>query len=144
LLPRTLGPHVKKIEAVIPPSRVDLVRAELARRGLWGQLTLTDVLEGQINKSSTRNEDRTAVSLDSRIKMELIVADHQVDKAVEVILRHAVGDPSATEEEIGRDRSIIEVSVLVRNLISSAPLPFYGPISRLLSAPVINGDSRSG
>jgi len=88
---------VKKIEAVIHPSRGDLVRAELARRGLWGQLTLTDVLEGQINKSSIRNEDRTAVSLVSRIKIELIVADQQVDKAVEVILRHAVGDPSATE-----------------------------------------------
>lgn len=96
MLPGTLGPHVKKIEAVIPPSRVDVVRAELARRGLWGQLTLTDVLEGQINKSSIRNDDRTTVLLDSRIKIELIVADHQIDKAVEVILRHAVGDPSAT------------------------------------------------
>lgn len=87
---------MKKIEAVIPPSRVEVVRAELARRGLWGQLTLTDVLQGQISRSSIRNENRTAASLDSRIKIELVVADHQVDKAVHVILRHAVGDPSAT------------------------------------------------
>ena len=96
MLPGTLAPHVKKIEAVIPPSRVDVVRAELARRGLWGQSTLTDVLQGQINEISIRNEQRTTVSLVSRIKIELVVADHQVDKAVQVILRHAVGDPSAT------------------------------------------------
>ena len=87
---------MKKIEAVIPPTRVDVVRAALARRGLCGQFTLTDVLQGQINGISIRNEHRTAVSLDSRIKIELVVADHQVDKAVQVFLRHAPGDPSAT------------------------------------------------
>jgi nitrogen regulatory protein PII len=86
---------VKKIEVVIRPSRLDAVRTELARCGVWGQLTLTDVFQGQIDKSSIRNEDGTAVSLDSRIKIELIVGDHQVDTAVHVILRHAVGDPSA-------------------------------------------------
>jgi nitrogen regulatory protein PII len=75
---------------------VDVVPAELARRGLWGRFTLTDVLQGQINGISIRDELRTTVFLDSRIKIELVVADHQMDKAVQVILRHAVGDPSAT------------------------------------------------
>jgi nitrogen regulatory protein PII len=87
---------VKKIEVVIRPSRLDAVRAELARRGVCGQLTLTDVLQGEVHKNSIRNENGIAASLDSRIKIELIISDHQVDTAVHVILRHAVGDPSAT------------------------------------------------
>jgi hypothetical protein len=59
-------------------------------------VNLTDALQGEIHKNSICNEDGTAVSLDSRIKMELLIADHQVDTAVHVILRHAVGNPSAT------------------------------------------------
>jgi nitrogen regulatory protein PII len=85
---------MKKIEAVIPASRLDMDRAELARRGVWVKLTLTDVQQSETHKSSISNENGTADSLHSRIKIELIVADPQVDKAINVILRHAISDPS--------------------------------------------------
>jgi len=88
---------MKKIEAVIPPSCLDTVRAELARRGIWGKLTLTEVQQGETHRSSITNENGTSETLQSRIKIELIIADHQVDKAVNVILRHAVVDPSENE-----------------------------------------------
>jgi nitrogen regulatory protein PII len=94
---------VKKIEAIIPPSQLDAVRAEFSRRGISGQLTLADVRHGEIHKSSINDDGGNASWLFSRVKMELIVANHQVDKAISVILRLAVTDPSAgaVNEEYG-------------------------------------------
>ncbi|MBV8813868.1 MAG: P-II family nitrogen regulator [Verrucomicrobia bacterium] len=109
---------MKKIEAVIPPSRLDVVRAELARRGVWGKLTLTDVQQGETHKSSIGTENGSADSLHSRIKIELIVADPQVDKAINVILRHAVSDPS----ESGADEHGGQVTLLhIDEILQIAP-----------------------
>jgi nitrogen regulatory protein PII len=85
---------MKKIEAVIIPSRVDTVRAELRRRGVCGELTLTEVQHGNTHKHSITPHNGSADQLNKRVKLELIVADRQVDKAVGVILRHALtGSP---------------------------------------------------
>ena len=87
---------MKKIEAVILPSRVDAVRAELERRGICGGLTLTEVRHGDtINHSTTLNG--SPGQLKERIKLELIVGDRQADKAVSVILRHALIGSSETD-----------------------------------------------
>jgi nitrogen regulatory protein PII len=81
---------VKKIEAVVVPSRVDAVRKELRRRGVCGELTLTEVLHGDTNKPSIPSFDGFDGPLQERVKLELIVADRQVDKAVSLILRYAL------------------------------------------------------
>jgi len=93
-------PHVKKIEAVITQSRVDAVRAEFDRLEVCGKLTLTDVLQGEIHAGSIRPAEATVASLDSGIKIELIVADHQVDTAVNVILQQAGAGPPASGTEV--------------------------------------------
>jgi nitrogen regulatory protein PII len=85
---------MKKIEAVILPSRVDAIRAELERRGICGGLTLTEVQHGYTNNHSTTLHNGSPGQLKERIKLELIVGDRQADKAVSVILRHALTDCS--------------------------------------------------
>jgi nitrogen regulatory protein PII len=65
---------MKKIEAVVPPSRVDDVRAELERRGICGGLTLTEVQHGDTHDHPTTVHNGSAGELKERIKLELIVA----------------------------------------------------------------------
>ena len=85
---------MKKIEAIIPPSRLDAIRLELERRGICGKLTLTEVQQGDTNPPSIRTDGESAGPLQHRIKVELIVSDRQVDKTINVILRHAPTDSS--------------------------------------------------
>jgi nitrogen regulatory protein PII len=82
---------MKKIEAVIPPSSLGMVRAELVRRGVCGNLTVTEVRHGETHGSVNGNSDE---SLKDKIKVELIIPDRQIDKAVNVILRHATTESS--------------------------------------------------
>jgi nitrogen regulatory protein PII len=81
---------MKKIEAVILPSRVDAVRTELRRRGICGELTLTEVQHGDTHRSSSAPANGSDGRLKEGMKLELVVADRQVDKAVSVILRYAL------------------------------------------------------
>jgi len=83
---------MKKIEAVILPSRVNAVRAELRRRGVCAELTLTEVQHGGTHEHSITPHNGSADQLEERVKLELIVADRQADKVVGVILRHALTD----------------------------------------------------
>jgi nitrogen regulatory protein PII len=83
---------MKKIEAVIPPSSLGVIRAELVRRGVSGNLTVTDVRHGETHGPASASTDHPDESLKERIKVELIVSDRQIDKAVNVILRHAMTD----------------------------------------------------
>jgi nitrogen regulatory protein PII len=82
---------MKKIEAVIPSARLDTIRAELERRGVCGSLTVTQVRHGDTHQSSdcAGNSDD---SLKEKIKVELIVPDRQIDKVVNVLLRHSSTD----------------------------------------------------
>ena len=84
---------MKKIEAVIPPSSLGTIRAELVRRGVCGNLTVTEVRHGETHGPSNSTANSTAEnsdeSLKEKIKVELIVPDRQIDKAVNAILRHA-------------------------------------------------------
>jgi nitrogen regulatory protein PII len=91
---------MKKIEAVILPSCVAAVRAELRRRGVCGELTLTEVQQGDTHKHPTVPHNGSTDGLRERVKLELIVADRQADKAVSVILRHALADSQEPEGHV--------------------------------------------
>ena len=82
---------MKKIEAVIPPSSLGMIQTELVRRGVSGNLTVTEVRHGETHGPVTDNSHE---SLQDKIKIELIVSDRQIDKAVNVILRHAMNESS--------------------------------------------------
>jgi nitrogen regulatory protein PII len=88
---------MKKIEAVILPSRVGAIRAELERRGICAGFTLTKVQHGDTHNHPTTLRNGSAGGLKKRIKLELIVGDRQADQAVSVILRHALTDSSETD-----------------------------------------------
>jgi nitrogen regulatory protein P-II 1 len=101
---------MKKIEAVIIPSRVDAVRAELRRRGVCGELILTEVQHGDTDKHSITPDNGSADQLNERVKLELIVGDRQADKAVSVILRHALTD----SHEPGGHVTLLDVSEVLQ------------------------------
>ena len=82
---------MKKIEAVIPSARLDTIRAELVRRGICGSLTVIQVRHGETHGFSDSAESSDN-SLKEKLKVELIVPDRQVDKVVNVLLRHSTTD----------------------------------------------------
>ena len=96
---------MKKIEAVILPSCVNAVRAELRRRGVCSKLTLIGVQQCDTHKHSAAPHNGSADGLKERVKLELIVADRQADKAVSVILRHALAD----SHEPGGDVTLLDI-----------------------------------
>jgi nitrogen regulatory protein P-II 1 len=82
---------MKKIEALIPPKRLDTIQAELVRRGICGSLTVTQVRHGDMRGSSDLVGSFND-SLKEKTKVELIVPDRQIDKVVNVLLRHSTTD----------------------------------------------------
>ena len=91
---------MKKIEAVIPPSSLGTIRAELVRRGVCGNLTVTEVRHGETHGPSNRTAENADDSLKEKIKVELIVPDRQIDKAVNVILRHAISESTERDGHV--------------------------------------------
>jgi nitrogen regulatory protein PII len=91
---------MKKIEAVVPPSSLGTIRAELVRRGVCGNLTVTEVRHGETHGPSNRTAENSDESLKEKIKVELIVPDRQIDKAVNVILRHAVSESTEPDGHV--------------------------------------------
>jgi len=90
---------MKKIEAVVPPTSLGTIRAELVRRGVCENLTVTEVRHGETHgpHPSTEHSDE---SLKEKIKVELTVSDRQIDKAVNIILRHAISDGPGRDGQI--------------------------------------------
>jgi nitrogen regulatory protein PII len=91
---------MKKIEAVIPPSSLGTIRAELVRRGVCGNLTVTEVRHGETHGPSNRIDENSDEPLKEKIKVELIVPDRQIDKAVNVFLRHAITDSTERDGHV--------------------------------------------
>lgn len=91
---------MKKIEAVIPPASLSTIRAELVRRGVCGNLTVTEVRHGETHEPSNRTAENFDESLKEKIKVELIIPDRQVDKAVNVILRHAINESTERDGHV--------------------------------------------
>jgi nitrogen regulatory protein PII len=80
---------MKKIEAVIDPAALEVVKLHLAEAGIDGRLTVTEV--SGIEKLGRFYELQTASENPWKpcLKIDLIVSDRQTQSAVNIILRHA-------------------------------------------------------
>jgi len=82
--------HMKKIEAVIKPFKLDEVKAELQAIGVTG-LTVTEV-KGYGRQKGHKEIYRGAeyeVDLIPKLKIEVVVVSAMLDKAVEAIVKSA-------------------------------------------------------
>jgi nitrogen regulatory protein PII len=79
---------MKKIEAIIVPCKLDLVRVELERRGINATLTLIKVQQADGRKVSPAPHTEVASAFADRLKVELIVGDRQVQRAFDIITQY--------------------------------------------------------
>ncbi|MBV6511340.1 MAG: Nitrogen regulatory protein P-II [Ignavibacteriaceae bacterium] len=88
---------MKKIEAIIRPFKLDEVKEGLLENGIKG-LTITEVrgYGRQKGHKETYRGSEYRIEFVPKIKIEVVVADELLEKAVDAILRHAktgqVGD----------------------------------------------------
>ena len=88
---------MKKIEAILRPERVSVVRKALEEVGYPG-ITITDVKGHGAQKGSVQHYRGTefVVDLLHKVKLELVVADDAVEKLIKVITENGrtgqVGD----------------------------------------------------
>jgi nitrogen regulatory protein P-II 1 len=105
---------MKKIEAVVQPSRLDAVKDALVEIGING-MTISEVRGHGRQKGHTevyRGNEYT-VDLLPKIKFEMVLPEPQVDAAIEAILR------SAKTGKIGDGKifvSNVEDAIRIRNL----------------------------
>jgi nitrogen regulatory protein P-II 1 len=105
---------MKKIEAVVQPSRLDSVKDALVEIGING-MTISEVRGHGRQKGHTefyRGNEYT-VDLLPKIKFELVLPEAQVEPAIEAILR------SAKTGKIGDGKifiSNVEDAIRIRNL----------------------------
>jgi nitrogen regulatory protein P-II 1 len=104
---------MKKIEAIIKPFKLDEVREALSEIGVTG-LTVTEVKGFGRQKGHTELYRGAEYVVDflPKVKVELIVADNQVDRAIESIVKAArtgkIGDGKifvTTVEQVVRIRT---------------------------------------
>jgi nitrogen regulatory protein PII len=79
---------MKKIEAIIVPAKLNAVRAELERRGINVTLILTEVQQSTEQKASISPRMEVPRSHEDRLKVELVVGDRQVQRAVDAITQY--------------------------------------------------------
>lgn len=84
---------MKKIEAIIRPARLEVVKEALAKFGIQG-MTVTHVtgcgLQG--GKTEVYRGSEYTVDLLPKVKLEIVLRDHQVDEVVRIILEAAHTD----------------------------------------------------
>ncbi|TCV90429.1 P-II family nitrogen regulator [Sulfurirhabdus autotrophica] len=104
---------MKKIEAIIKPFKLDEVREALSEIGVSG-LTVTEVKGFGRQKGHTELYRGAEYVVDflPKVKIELVIADNQVDPAIEAIVKAArtgkIGDGKifvTTVEQIVRIRT---------------------------------------
>jgi nitrogen regulatory protein PII len=100
---------MKKIEAVILPLHLDVVRKELQRRGIGGGLTVVEVRHSDSDKRMLPTERGASRAFQERVKLELLVDDSEAEKVVNLILRHA-------QSESGQDSGQIAVLEVNKSL----------------------------
>jgi nitrogen regulatory protein P-II 1 len=85
-----LGLVVKKIEAIIKPSKMEDVKQALTEIGITG-MTLSEVkgFGRQKGHSETYRGSEYTVDFPPKIKFEIVVSDDRVRKAVETIVEAA-------------------------------------------------------
>ena len=88
---------MKKIEAIIRPHKLDEVREVLQESGFRG-LTVTEIkgYGRQMGHSEIYRGSEYTINFLPKVKIEIVCSDTTVEKAVELILKHAktgeVGD----------------------------------------------------
>ncbi len=88
---------MKKIEAIIRPHKLDEVREALQEAGFRG-LTVTEVkgYGRQMGHSEIYRGSEYTINFLPKTKIDIVCADSNLDKAVDIILKHAktgeVGD----------------------------------------------------
>jgi len=105
---------MKKIEAIVQPSRMESVKEALVELGIMG-MTISEVRGHGRQKGHTevyRGNEYT-VDLLPKMKFEIILPDAMLDSAIEAILR------SAKTGKIGDGKifvSTVEDAIRIRNL----------------------------
>ncbi|ATD65323.1 P-II family nitrogen regulator [Neisseria weixii] len=81
---------MKKIEAIIKPFKLDDVREALTEIGITG-MTVTEVKGFGRQKGHTEiyRGAEYAVDFLPKVKIELVLADHDVERAIEAIIENA-------------------------------------------------------
>ena len=102
-----------KLEAVIQPSRFEAVKEILTEIGVAG-MTVTDVRGHGRQKGHTESYRGREYSIDllPKVKLEVVLADTQVDAAVDAILK------TASTGKIGDGKiflSKVEETIRIRN-----------------------------
>ncbi len=88
---------MKRIEAIIRPMKLDEVKIALGEIGITG-MTVSDVrgLGRQRGHRESYRGVEYAIEMPTKVKIELIVRDEDLDEAIETIVEHArtgeVGD----------------------------------------------------
>ncbi len=102
-----MGHKRKKIEAVIKPFKLDDVREALSEVGVNG-MTVTEVKGFGRQKGHTELYRGAEYNVDflPKVKVELIVADEQVERCIEAIMKTAqtgkIGDGKIFVYEVER------------------------------------------
>ena len=82
---------MKKIEAIIRPMRLEIVKSALGEAGITG-MTVSDVRgcgrQGPETFGSFRGEEYI-IRLPSKIRLELTVPDDEVDRVLDIIVENA-------------------------------------------------------
>jgi nitrogen regulatory protein P-II 1 len=98
---------MKKVEAIVKPFKVDEVREALMELGASG-LTVTEVKGFGRQKGHTELYRGAEYTVDflPKIKIEVILTDNMVDKAIDVIIKAArtgkIGDGKIFVTDVGR------------------------------------------
>ncbi|MEP0176558.1 MAG: nitrogen regulatory protein P-II [Paraglaciecola sp.] len=98
---------MKKIEAIIKPFKMDDVREALSEVGVTG-MTVTEVKGFGRQKGHTELYRGAEYNVDflPKMKIELVVADEQVDRCIEVIIGTAqsgkIGDGKVFVYDVAR------------------------------------------
>jgi nitrogen regulatory protein P-II 1 len=98
---------MKKIDAIIKPFKMDDVREALAEAGING-MTVTEVKGFGRQKGHTELNPGAEYNVDflPKVKLEVVVADEQVELAVEAIMKTAqtgkIGDGKIFIYEVER------------------------------------------
>src|SRR4051812_12475431 len=85
-----LWPHMKKLEAIIKPFKLEEVKEALAELGIEG-MTVTEVKGFGRQKGHTEIYRGSEYTVDflPKVKVEVVLADEMVDKAVSVVVAAA-------------------------------------------------------
>ncbi|MHB1653118.1 MAG: P-II family nitrogen regulator [Desulfitobacteriaceae bacterium] len=81
---------MKKIEAVIRPSKLDLIKDALSEAGVYG-ITVSNVLGCGRQKGQTqvyRGQEIVAQLL-PKVKLEIVAKDEQVENLIDIIVNQA-------------------------------------------------------